>query len=73
MDYGVFSVSVEGGFFDDVVKVAGVTDFFESELGIGFVVGDKYDGADSNDAIEKAASQTQIDNTEHVEVIYFSV
>ena len=69
VDDALFVVGVETCFFDDVIKLFGSANFFESEFWVGFVCGNKHNRADSDKAVKKTAIQTHINNAEHIKII----
>jgi hypothetical protein len=69
VDNASFAVGVETCFFDDVVKLLGSADFFESEFGVGFVCGNQHNRTNSDKTIGKTAMQTHIHNAIHINII----
>jgi len=73
VDYTPALVGLEAGFFDDIVKTAGPFYFLKSEVRVGLVSSYKSNRSDAEDTIKQRPSHTQVDYTEHIEIIHSSI
>ena len=62
-------ISFKAGFFYAVIQLAGLSNLFEVKLRVSLVACNQAYCADTENAVEQASAKSQIDHSEHIQVI----